>query len=265
MKTKESQKQMSWEDAIRTVLTQAKAPMSYVDIANKIIDQKLRSTFGRSPAITVVSIIRNSKLKDDVYKTERGKYCLKQYATKLKDTPSPSDIELQEDSDEEEKEFDDLITAYGRFWSRDMFEDNQKKLYGSAINTAKANYDFSKDSGIYLLHKGYTVVYAGQADSLSKRIAVHTQDLNRGRWDNFSWFSISNRGEDTGDNNKSRNLSVKKILDTLEALLIETLGPERNKKGGNGFADKEIMQIKVTDYVESIQGKNSPKRRKTKK
>lgn len=90
-------------------------------------------------------------------------------------------VELGPDDIDEEME-DALITAYGRFWDRALWEENDKQLYGVSIKTKNApSEDFSSAKGIYLLHKGYEVVYVGQATSLQSRLDDHTVDDKRHR------------------------------------------------------------------------------------
>lgn len=120
---------------------------------------------------------------------------------------------------------------------------------GKSIRTPKAKgLDFANHSGIYLLHKGYEVVYVGQAQKITERLQDHTKDSLRNRWDNFSWFCIDDIESDN-ENSNTKSLANEALLDTLEALLIETLGPERNKKVGNGFEDKEFEQVQATDFI----------------
>ena len=240
---------MTWDEAIFRVLKESKKPMHYRDIASAIVEQQLRpeDKIGSTPAITVNSYLRGEKLKDKVEPTgKKGEYALASKNPTSSNAASLAASQLDEDSPE-----DVLITAYGRFWDRKLFETNNNELYGTNVQTKKsAIVCFSRYSGIYLLHKGYEVVYVGQATELAKRIADHANDDKRNRWDNFSWFSITSlKDNEMPEDVVKKNLSHKSLLDTLEALLIETLGPERNKKVGNDFEDKEFEQIQEVEYL----------------
>ena len=239
----------TWDEVILQVLKENKKPMHYRDIASAIIEQHLRpeDKIGSTPAITVNSYLRGEKLKDKVIANGKGEYALASNSHPNAGTAHLPSVPTQQDENPE----DVLITAYGRFWDRKLFEANDQELYGTNIQTKKsANVCFSKYSGIYLLHKGYEVIYVGQATELAKRIGDHINDDKRNRWDNFSWFTITSlKDNEMPEGITKKNLSHKSLLDTLEALLIETLGPERNKKVGNDFEDKEFEQIEEVEYL----------------
>lgn len=245
-----------WSDVIMDVLSQSKKPMRYDQIADIIVEQKLRpaNKLGATPANTVNVVLRN-KLSDKVICLSPGVYVLKEYFDK--DLPFSGVIEDATEDGEKDIQ-DSLITAYGRFWSRALWEENEKRLFGTSIKTKNApSVDFTKNKGIYLLHKGYEVIYVGQARVLNNRLNDHTIDDKRCRWDSFSWFSISpiKNGIDEEDEIKAKKVTKeieeRAILDTLEALLIETLGPSRNKKVGNDFDGREFEQITAAYYLKN--------------
>ena len=247
---------MTWADAILKVLTENNKAMDYKEIADQIIEQNLLKTSSATPACTVNAFLRSDKLSDKVTRLRRGVYILK---TILENNPSLATLTTQVSIDDEEEDNyvdDALITAYGRFWSRDIWESNNRRLYGASAKSSNTiGVDFSECNGIYLLHKGYEVIYVGQATRLIDRIDAHTKDDKRNRWDNFSWFCLDDIDKNTEDTKDQKSMSIPALLDTLEALLIETLGPERNKKVGNGFEDKEFEQIEAKDYLERISKK----------
>lgn len=243
-----------WDDAILQVLKDNKKAMRYTEIADIIANDALRpaNKLGSTPANTVNVYLHGDKLKDKVVCIRRGEYILKEHLTS--DSNIAASLADPSDCNDLEGDFvqDSLITAYGRFWSRDMWEKNGKAIYGANMKTKKAEpIDVSEKSGIYLLHKGYEVIYVGQASQLNKRISDHSVDDKRNRWDNFSWFCLEEVDKESEENNAQKQLQISQILDTLEALLIETLGPERNKKVGNEFEDMEFEQIEKTIYLES--------------
>ena len=246
---------LTWDKAILKVLNDAGGPMDYNEIATQIIEQDLVKTSTATPANSVNSYLHSDKLTDKVVPIRRGVYILKDL---LQKDPSLATLPVSENTEEdEESNVDDaLITAYGRFWSRSQWEDNNNRLYGTSVRTANAaGVDFADYAGIYLLHKGYEVIYVGQAKRLVERLDAHTKDDKRNRWDNFSWFCIDDIDEaiEKESSKIQKSLSIPALLDTLEALLIETLGPERNKKVGNGFEDKEFEQIEAKVFLERQQ------------
>lgn len=240
-------KVMTWDDAILKVLKENNRVMHYREIASAIVDGQLRpeDKVGSTPAITVNNYLRGKKLKDKVTPTgNKGMYAL----TDGHSSSLNTNLTIVKEDDALE---DVLITSYGRFWDRKLFEKNKNQIFGTSVQTKNsAVVSFTNCSGIYLLHKGYEVIYVGQAQELAKRIADHFNDDKRNRWDNFSWFSITPlKDNEMPEDSPKKNLSYKSLLDTLEALLIETLGPERNKKVGNDFEDKEFEQIAELDYL----------------
>jgi len=242
---------MTWDQAVLKVLKDNKRSMRYDEIADVIISQELRASneLGSTPAMTVNAIL-HGKIRDHVVCVRRGEFILKDY---LKEDPTlAADVNSSVDDDDEDNEMDDaLITAYGRFWDRKLWEENGMQILGSNTKTRNADSaDFTQHAGIYLLHKGYQVIYVGQAKHLVKRLEDHTKDDKRNRWDNFSWFSIDDVDQNSSPENAitTKTLEGPALLDTLEALLIETLGPERNKKVGNDFDDKEFEQIPESEY-----------------
>ncbi len=248
---------MPWNDAIKKVLEDHGAtPTHYADIAKEIVDKVYRQPqdVGATPAITVCRNL-NIELKDEVLRVQPGYYVLKKYRQDNIVEPVG-----QSGEDKDEDFSDAFFSAYGRFWSRSLFEENidQKNkskahLYGGNIKQPKAiSVDFFEHGGIYLLHKGYHVVYVGQATSLGKRLLEHTRDEHRNRWDGFSWFSItiSDEFKEEGSSKKTtKKFKDEYILDTLEGMLIEVLGPERNRKAGNNFDDKEFEQLTETEFL----------------
>jgi hypothetical protein len=68
-------------------------------------------------------------------------------------------------------------------------------------------------TGIYILYKADSTFYIGLARSLRGRIADHTKDHLRHKWDRFSLFVISKE----------------KYLKDIEALLIRAARPKANQ------------------------------------
>ena len=240
---------MPWDKAILKVLQEYKQALKYTEITDFIIQDQLRGAdeIGATPANTVNAYLHGDKLKNKVVALGQGMYILKDYLYK---DPSLAIVPFSQQNDD-----DPFITAYGRFWARDLWLNNKYALYGKSLWTKKAAcIDFSKHYGLYLLHKGYQVIYVGKASkhSLGVELANHNVDHLRNRWDSFSWFSLKDieESEDEGVN-ATKSLNVLRIIDTLKALLIETLGPECNKQDGNGFGDKEFEQITEAKFLKN--------------
>ena len=247
---------MPWDEAIIKVLKDRKKAMHYRRITDAIIEDNLRPNdkLGATPSISVNSYLRGDKLKDLVVRVGRGEYILKEYLSDKMIVQQEQNDDSQIDGEVDDNEMDDaLITAYGRFWKRETFVQSECNLFGANFQTPKASVvDFTNHPGVYILHMGYTPIYVGQATKLYERLAAHTKDNKRNKWDSFSWFSIKSfeNHDIENDSKKTKSIFDNSLLDTLEALLIEVLGPEKNKKSGNEFEDKEFEQIDKATYLE---------------
>ena len=124
-----NKKALSWQESVLKVLTDERRAMKYDEIAERIIALKLRPSekIGSTPANTVNVTLRNliNDGSETVVCLRRGVYILKRA---LDENPSLA-ADKEEDTlvDEEELE-STLITAYGRFWSRFMWEENEKQI-----------------------------------------------------------------------------------------------------------------------------------------
>lgn len=233
-----AKKELSWKEAVLKVLKEEKEPVHYGGIAQKIEEKQYRTSLGATPQVSV-SVALQNLLKDGKVVTcqERGRYILKEYEKEyLKGNPIEPTINT-------------MIGAYGRFWRREKVEwktNGKTELKG---NQGKGSIDvnFSEEIGIYLLHRGYEIVYIGQAtkQSIVSRLEQHTKDDLANKWDTFSWFGFFNVNEENGKINtscKSIKMDLNKVAETLEALLIESIEPRFNRKRGDNFSDKEYQQ-----------------------
>jgi len=114
-------------------------------------------------------------------------------------------------------------------------------LVGRGAGATSVN--FAGQIGVYLLHDRERVIYVGRAvDTLFARLKAHTTDRLGGRWDRFSWFglrSVRNNGElSNTDVPWSQNV----VVETMEALLIESLEPPLNRRRGDNFLAAEYIQ-----------------------
>jgi len=134
-----------------------------------------------------------------------------------------------------------LIRNYGEYWNPDLINWDQPKikkvgeLYGFAkVNGAQLKINFWNARGIYVLYSDFKPVYVGKAfkTSIGSRIEAHLRDRLAGRWDMFSWFSISSIRKTQKDVSKpaKRLYNPDKINNTLEALAIIIANPRLNRK-----------------------------------
>jgi hypothetical protein len=174
---------MSWKDAAKTVLEDAGRPLHYTEIANRILDQGLRTKFGATPASTVNAVINaaiNKEGPTGVFKyTGSGEYGLN----------TTGESEAASDDDAEAGS----IEAFGVYWERGkVVWVSKPRLFGRTHPKAD-RVDLAGQKGVYLLYDDRgVVVYVGQAtkQSIGQRLSQHTSDRLTGRWRKFSWFGI---------------------------------------------------------------------------
>ena len=106
--------------------------------------------------------------------------------------------------------------------------------------------DFGGEVGVPLLHDGSRVVYVGQVSEprLSARLGEHTRDSSAGAGTDSpgSEFDASPDGrlEDV-----PTRFTLKNLISTMEALLIEGLEPPQNRRQGNGFNAVESFSART--------------------
>lgn len=136
-----------------------------------------------------------------------------------------------------------LIRTYGEFWSPDLVDwgkkgrGNKGQLLGVVLPNGKKQGSFKVDmweaTAIYCLYLDYRPVYIGKADGrLGGRLREHQKDRHVGRWDMFSFYSLSkaNKGSGTAGKAGTRYLAPDTILDTVEAVSIRIFDPPLNRK-----------------------------------
>ena len=235
-------KNMPWEEAIQTVLADADGGLHYTDIAERIIGSKLRANVGATPAQTVAANLSTS-LRDDpkspFLKVGRGIYALR--AVTEQATKDQGDATAANDADQSEET--GALRAFGMFWQRSLVSwTGAAKLFGRQ-GAGATNVNFANQVGVYLLHDRERVIYIGRAtDTLFARLKSHTVDRIGGRWDRFSWFGLR-AVEDDGTLSESRvPWSQEVVIETMEALLIESLEPPLNRRRGDNFSGIEYIQ-----------------------
>lgn len=153
-------------------------------------------------------------------------------------------IQAQQSDSLEDESLNELIRAFGMYWKKDsVIWKAQSYLYGWQQVGAKM-VDFGGQRGVYILYDHHTIIYVGRTTDrpLGQRLFEHTRDRLSERWDRFSWFGLYGVSDTGKLLNTEIKLSIELIIETLEALLIETLEPPLNRKRGDTFSAVEYLQ-----------------------
>lgn len=167
-----------------------------------------------------------------------------------------------------------LIKSYGQFWNPDIVEwgkpgkGNKGKLAGTIKSRTKyVDIDFWNAVGIYVLHSEFKPFYVGKAldTSIGYRLKCHLTDRHAGRWDMFSWYSISKprvfyKDVKKRDKKKTglRAFTANDVVGTLEALSILIADPALNRKRETLKQAVEAIQKEqpnpktIRNYLEEI-------------
>lgn len=227
---------LSWEDAIEQVLRKTRGPMRYTDIAEEISALGLKSV--ANPVASVASAFTRSRSDPDTIFIPMGGglYALKEGLFPQAEAQSTTVIDEENETG--------ALRALGMFWQRDsVIWSGKPKLLGRQSEGA-SNVDFSEQVGVYLLHDRDRVIYVGRAaDTLYARLKAHTTDRLGSRWDRFSWFGLRAVAEDGSLVDASVSWTHTIVIETLEALLIESLEPPLNRKRGDNFSGAEYLQV----------------------
>ncbi len=237
--------EMTWRKAIEKVLSEATGPVHYNDIAEKIIQNKLRSSLGATPARTVsyelTTAIRKEGAGCPFQKIGSGLYIWKE---KVGIDQSSQFQKGEPEAGEEKEPQYDIITSFGMFWRRDAIDwVSTPKILGMQQIGADA-VDFYKQIGIYLLYDGREVIYVGRATErpLGRRLYEHTFDRFASRWDRFSWFGLLPVSEKGILGNSPESYEAIKVIPAVEAIMIEALEPRQNRKRGDDLSAVEYIQ-----------------------
>jgi hypothetical protein len=139
-----------------------------------------------------------------------------------------------------------VLGAFGMFWQRDsvIWDARKPQLLGSQ-GAGATSINFADQIGLYLLHDHARVVYVGRAtDSLVSRLKTHTADRLGGRWDRFSWFGLRGVRDDGHLSDAEATWSQDVVVETMEALLIESLEPPLNRRRGDNLIGVEYIQTR---------------------
>lgn len=242
-------KDLSWEDAIEAVLKDADGALRCAEIAEQVSLRRLRKSVGANPAATVAVILSKSLSEpgSPFQRVTRGQYTL---TARLNQASAAEAAATAEETSET-----GALRAFGMYWKRDavIWRGRPKLLGRQAIAASSVN--FANQIGVYLLHDRDRVIYVGRAtDALVTRLLMHTVDRLGGRWDRFSWFGLRNVGPDGELIDAAVPWDQTVVIETLEALLIESLEPPLNRRRGDNFSGVEYLQI-VDPEIERIQQK----------
>lgn len=237
---------LTWDEAIITILKDAEGAMHYKDIADEIVRRRLRTSVGATPAKTVGARLATwvkSGAASHYQKVGRGEYMLRHYTLQSQNLPTFTNTEHPEDEETEEQQYD-VISSFGMFWRRELvnWNDNKKLLGMQQLNAQAVN--FYDQIGIYLLYDGREVIYVGRTTNrpLGKRLYEHTTDRLATRWDRFSWFGLLPVSDQGQLGSLPDHYMSDKLVPALEAMLIEALEPRQNRKRGDDLSAVEYLQ-----------------------
>lgn len=149
-----------------------------------------------------------------------------------------------------------LIRAFGQYWNPDIIEwgkqgrNNKGKLLGDIkFSDGKTiAIDFWEAKGIYVLFDRFKCIYVGKAleSSIGFRLRSHLSDRLAGRWDMFSFFSVSTVNKTTKDTRDpgQRQVTQGVTINSFEALAILIADPSLNRKRERFKDAHEAIQTK---------------------
>jgi len=246
-------KELTWQDAIQKVLNKNPGGVHYTTLTEIILSEGIKKQMGATPSDTVNSIITSSIKKSantsPYIRLSPGVYALKKNL-------SPDIIEELEATSingiQTDEENSQLNHCFGMYWRRNAVDWKIKPKILAAIDNN--GFDVSNQTGIYLLHDGSKTVYVGQTEALGQRLQEHTKGRMAFRWDRFSWFGFRPIDVQGTLGTLPKSISTKKLMNALEAVLIETVEPSLNRKQGNGLNGIEYAQFieedKFTKLIE---------------
>jgi hypothetical protein len=240
-----AKEQLTWREAIDTVLGAATTPLHYQEITARIISEKLRTNLGATPSATVNAQI-SASIKHDkpspYMRIGKGIFALSHTAEetisiKTKLTPTV------EESVESEEQYD-IISSFGMFWRRDAIQWNASPKILGMQQLGATPVNFNNQLGIYLLYDGREVIYIGRTTDrpLGRRLFEHTVDRLAARWDRFSWFGLLPVSDSGNLGALPATFEAAKLIPALEAILIEALEPRQNRKRGDDLSAAEYIQ-----------------------
>lgn len=152
-----------------------------------------------------------------------------------------------------------LIRAFGQYWNPEIIEwgrrgpNNKGKLLGDIRfkDGVIVPIDFWEAKGVYVLFDRFKTIYVGKAleSSLGFRLRSHLSDRLAGRWDMFSFFSVSTVNKTTRDtrNPGQRQVTRGVIINSFEALAILIADPSLNRKRERFREAHEVIQTRQSN------------------
>ena len=157
-----------------------------------------------------------------------------------------------------------IIACYGQFWDGELVDwkgvRGKKRiapLLGGQIGGEEI--DFADQIGIYVLYdERYEPVYAGQVgrsqsnnrspavrgNTLFLRLKAHAIGGFGGRWRFFSWYGLKLiNANGTMRAVTVRQVTVKTMIDALEAVMIASFEPRLNSQSGNLASSEFVKQL----------------------
>ena len=240
-------KELTWRQAIDTVLAASSTPLHYKEITEQVISEGLRQSLGATPAATVNAQISTSIKRDGVrsanIRVAKGTFTLAKSRAVGAPVKKNKLTPMVPESDESEEQYE-IVTSFGMFWRRNAVQWTATlKLLGMQ-QIGATPVDFNRQLGIYLLYDGREVIYIGRTTDrpLGRRLYEHTSDRMAARWDRFSWFGLLPVSEAGSLGNLPIEYDAAKMIPALEAILIEALEPRQNRKRGDDLSAVEFIQ-----------------------
>ena len=262
---------MTWKEAIKKVLEENKIgdsylPMHYRDITDKIIEENLVDSYGKTPARTVSMTLTTSK--GIFTRVDEGTYILTS-PVKTEVNRNTKKVGEKQASDRDKKntsspKIEKIVPSYGMYWMRDAINwESSPKLLG-VESTGASPIDLSDMRGIYMLYDGREVIYVGQAldRPIIKRLSEHTKNRLATRWNRFSWFGLDGIHPDSGKIIKQSEYftsDLHSLANVLEGILIEGLEPRQNRRQGDNFGfeyyqeiDKDVLKDRLLSNLKKL-------------
>ena len=227
---------LTWDQAVLHILEEARQPLHYIDVSDRIVAQRLTRSFGATPANTTNATLSRLIEKGRVTKIRPGLFALSTNVGKG----------VQEEQGDVEWTDPDArpltVNAYGLNWKRDLVDWAAKGNGCLWDHAGGTDVDFADQDGIYLLLSGNEVVYVGQSRTLQSpaglynRLKSHHTDFRRTtRWDSFSWFGFRPVDSESGDLLQALEIAtIDDVINIIEAIFIEGLMPRLNMCRGEG-------------------------------
>jgi hypothetical protein len=248
----------NWKEAIIRVLEESEEGfLHYEEITKRVLDNGYYQTNGLTPSASVnAQITSEIKHKGENSLFRKVDKCvfglnnvkeelISETKTQEKEVKPTKEVKtIQSDKQQKSKETESIIKYFGMYFQRDLIDwkPNGTKILGKNQNDEGDFIDFGSQIGIYILYDKHKTIYIGRSIDrpIGKRLYEHTIDRIGGRWDRFSFFALSNAKSEKGD---ILNISLDKIIESFEAILIEVVEPSQNRRRGDNFSEIEYIQI----------------------